>query len=119
MRQTIRFDRNQSGLSSTVGLVAMAVSLLLVAVILVFSLNGFGLGNGAGSGTGAGASAAGGSSGTPSILSPSSAEHQIQLCSEGRDSTYGDPPSAAQQATCIHELLGGISGVNPLGPATP
>jgi hypothetical protein len=115
VRQTIRFGRNQSGFSSTVGLVAMAVSLLLVAVILVFSLNGFGLGNGASSGTGAG----GGSSGTPSILSPSSAEHQIQLCSEGRDSTYGDPPSAAQQATCIHKLLGGISGVAPSVPGTP
>ena len=98
----------------------MAVSLLLVAVILVFSLNGFGLGSGAGSGTGTGAGAAGGSSsGTPSILSPSSAEHQIQLCSEGRDSTYGDPPTAAQQATCIHQLLGGISGADPSDPATP
>jgi hypothetical protein len=111
----IRFHRNQSGLSSTVGLVAMAVSLLLVAVVLVFSLNGFGLGSGASSGGGAG----GGSSGTPSILSPSPAEHQIQLCSEGRDSTYGNPPSSAQQATCIHELLGGISGVAPTVPGTP
>jgi hypothetical protein len=118
VRQMIQFQRNQSGLSSTVGLVAMAVSLLLVAVILVFSLNGFGLGSGAGMGAGAGA-AGGSASGTPSILSHSSAEHQIQLCSEGRDSTYGDPPSAAQQATCIHELLGGISGVAPSVPGTP
>jgi hypothetical protein len=99
-------DLGQGGFSSTAGLVAMAVSLLLVALLLVFSLNVFGSGTGSGSGTGGG-----GGSAAPSILSHSSAETQIKLCSEGRDSTYGSPPSAAQQAACIRELLTGISGV--------
>jgi len=80
----------------------MAVSLLLVALLLVFSLNVFGSGDGKRERTGGG-----GGSAAPSILSHSSAETQIKLCSEGRDSTYGSPPSAAQQAACIRELLTG------------
>jgi hypothetical protein len=50
------------------------------------------------------------SSTLPSILSHSSAETQIKLCSEGRDSTYGNPPSSAQQAKCVRELLGEVGG---------
>ncbi len=99
---------DQDGFSSTAGLVAMAASLLLVAILLVFSLNVFG--NGAGSGSGS-AGAGGGGSGAPSILSHSSAETQIKLCAEGRGSSYGNPPSAAQQAVCVRELLAGVSGV--------
>ncbi len=86
----------------------MAVSLLLVALLLVFSLNIFGSGSGTGGG---GTGGAGGGSAAPSILSHSSAETQIKLCAEGRDSSYGSPPSAAQQAACVRELLAGISGV--------
>jgi hypothetical protein len=92
----------QSGFSSGVGLVGMAVGLLLVAVLLLFSMNEF-------SGGGGGA-AGGGGSGSPSILSTSKAESQIKLCSEGRDSTYGSPPSASQQAKCVRMLVGEIAG---------
>jgi hypothetical protein len=101
-----RIGRDQGGFSSTAGLVAMAVSLLLVALLLVFSINGFSSGSGSASTSGGG-----GASATPSILSHSSAETQTKLCSEGRDSTYGDPPTPAQQSQCVRELLGGIGGV--------
>jgi hypothetical protein len=75
------------------------VSLLLVAALLLFSMDAF---------------SSGGTSnvtpGTPTILSKSPAESQIKLCSEGRKSSYGDPPSPAQQAKCIRALLGQASG---------
>jgi hypothetical protein len=90
---------DQSGFSSAAGLVATAVSLALVAVLLLFGLNAFG----GGSGNGA-------SGGQPSILSKSPAENQIKLCAEGRDSSYGDPPTAAQQSQCVRDLLGEVSG---------
>jgi hypothetical protein len=96
---THRPGRGDAGLSSTVGLISMAVSLLLMAVLLLFGMNAF-------SG-GAGSDA---SSTNPSILSRSPAQTQIKLCSEGRDSTYGSPPGPAQQAKCVRELLGEISG---------
>ncbi len=86
-------------ISTTVGLISMAASLFLMAVLLLFGMNVFS--GGTGSNT---------SSTNPSILSRSSAETQIKLCSEGRDSTYGSPPSSAQQAKCVRELLGEISG---------
>jgi len=79
----------------------MAISLVLVAVLLVFGLNA----SGGGAGAGAGAGQAKGS-----ILSDSSAETQIKLCAEGRDSSYGDPPTPAQQAQCTDELAGQIAG---------
>jgi hypothetical protein len=85
----------------------MALGLVLVAVLLMFSLNPFGGGGG-------------GPGGSPSILSPSSAQTQIKLCSEGRPSTYGNPPTDAEQAKCIRELIGevgtGGSGAGLTGP---
>ena len=99
MPQTHRPRRGDGGFSTTVGLISMAASLLLVAVLLLLGMNTFSAGTGSNT-----------SSKTPSILSKSPAETQIKLCSEGRDSTYGSPPSAAQQARCVRELLGEISG---------
>ena len=101
----------QSGFSSGVGLVAMAVGLLLVAVLLLFSMNEFS--------SGGGGAAGGGASGTPSILSTSKAQSQIKLCSEGRESTYGNPPSSAQQARCVRMLLGEIAGSGSTTPGGP
>jgi hypothetical protein len=103
LRRVIPGHGDQTGLSSSAGLVGMGVSLLLVAVLLLLSLNVFSSG-------GAGSPAGGGASGTPSIFSRSHAEGQIKLCSEGRDSSYGHPPTPAQQAACIHDLLGQVAG---------
>jgi len=91
----VRRHRNQSGFSTSTGLVATAVSMLLVAVLLLFGLNAFSGGNG--------------STGNNSILSRSRSESQIKLCAEGRDSTYGSPPSPGQQAKCLSELAGELS----------
>ncbi len=109
MNQVIPGDRRQSGFSSSVGLVAMAASMVVVAVLLVLSLNVFGSGSGTGSPGGGGAA-------NPTIFSQSSAETQIKLCAEGRNSTYGNPPSSAQQAKCVRDLLGEISAGGPAGP---
>jgi hypothetical protein len=84
----------------------MAVSLLVVAVLLLFSMNAFGGGSGA-------------TTGNSSILSRSSTESQIKLCAEGRDSSYGSPPSSAQQAKCLDELAGQISGGGASLPGGP
>jgi hypothetical protein len=89
---------DQNGFSSGAGLVATAVGLLLTAGLLLLSVNVF-----SGSG-GSGATAS-----DPSILSQSPAQTQIKLCAEGRNSSYGDPPSSAQQATCVRDLLGEVS----------
>jgi len=89
--------RNQRGFSTGTGLLAMAVSLALVAILLLFGMNAFG---GAGGG---------GANNSTSILSRSSAESQIKLCAEGRDSSYGSPPSPAQQSKCLDQLAGEIS----------
>jgi hypothetical protein len=86
----------------------MAVGLGLVAVLLVLSLNAFGGGS---SGTGTTANS--------SILSQSSAESQIKLCAEGRDSSYGNPPSPVQQAECMNELAKQISGGGLSVPGAP
>jgi hypothetical protein len=86
---------DQSGFTTSTGLVATAVGLLLVSVLLLFGLDAFGGGNA--------------STGTTSIISRSHAESQLKLCAEGHDSTYGSPPSATQQATCLNELAGEIS----------
>ncbi len=95
------------GLSSTAGLIAVAVSLLLALILTVISLGTFSSGSG---------------SGSTGILSKSTAEQQIQLCAEGRDSSYGDPPSQAQQATCDNEIAdqaGGGGGAGaPIVPTT-
>ena len=104
----------QSGFSSGVGLVGMAVGLLLVAVLLLFSMNEFSSG-----GSGSGGAAGGGGSGTPSILSRSKAQSEIKLCSEGRDSTYGSPPGAGQQAKCVRMLLAEIAGSGSTIPGGP
>ncbi|HXX90453.1 MAG TPA: hypothetical protein VEI83_09550 [Acidimicrobiales bacterium] len=84
-------------------LIAIAGALVVVAILLMTSLNPF-----------AGGTAAGGRS-SGSILSQSPAENQIKLCAEGRASTYGDPPTQAQQAWCTQQLAGQIGGV----PAVP
>ncbi len=83
------------GLSSTVGLIAVAVSLLLALILTVLSLGTFSSGSG---------------SGSAGILSNSTAEQQIKLCAEGRDSSYGDPPSQTQQAACVDEIAGQAGG---------
>lgn len=64
------------------------------------------------------------SAGSPSIVSSSSSEQQLKLCVEGRASTYGDPPSQAQQAACTKTLADQIAGSGsesaphvPSGPA--
>ncbi len=95
--------RPENGFSTGVGLVAGAVGLLIVAVLLLFSMNEFG-------GAGSPSAGGGGTSAGSSLFSRSSAESQIKLCAEGRASTYGDPPSSAQQAACVRQLLGQISG---------
>jgi hypothetical protein len=94
------------GLSSTVGLIAIAVSLLVALILTVISLGAFSGGSG---------------SVSSGILSNSKAEHQTQLCAEGRDSSYGDPPSQAQQAACLDEIAhqaGGGGGSAPIVPTT-
>jgi hypothetical protein len=89
----------------------MAVSLLLVAVLLLFGIHEFSSGN-----SPVGGSAGGGASGNPSILSRSAAETQIKLCAEGRDSSYGNPPSSAQQAVCVRKLLAEVTATGSSVP---
>jgi hypothetical protein len=91
-------DRSENGFSTGAGLVAMVVSLLLVAILLLFSTGAF-----------SGTSGSGATTDNTSILSRSPTESQIKLCAEGRSSTYGSPPSSAQQAKCLNELAGEIS----------
>ncbi len=94
------------GLSSTAGLIAVALSLLLVLILTLVGLGTFSGGSG---------------SGSTGILSNSKAEQQIQLCAEGRDSSYGDPPSQAQQAACVNEIAdqaGGGGAGPPIVPTT-
>jgi len=96
--------RGQDGYSTGVNLLAVTVSLVLVAVLVVLSTGVF---------------SGGATAGKTSILSTSSAETQLKLCSEGRDSsTYGDPPTPAQQAKCLDQLAGQISGSGLAGGAT-
>lgn len=104
MRPVLR-RRDQGGFTTGVGLVAVTVGMLIVALLLAISLHAFG-----GGGT---------SGGSTSILSNSSAEAQLKLCSEGRDSTYGDPPSPAQQAKCLDQLAGQIGGGGASLPGSP
>jgi hypothetical protein len=97
-------ERGDNGLSSGAGLVAIAAGLVLVAVLLVVGMNAFG--------------GSGGAHGS-SILSSSTAESQLKLCSEGRDSTYGNPPSQVQQAKCLDQLAGQIAGGGASLPGSP
>jgi hypothetical protein len=99
MSRVIGRRGGEDGFSTGTSLVAAAAGMLLVALLTLLGMNQFG-----------GASGSGATAGKPSILSQSSAEQQIKLCAEGRDSSYGDPPSSAQQATCVRDLLGEISG---------
>jgi hypothetical protein len=92
--------RGEKGLSS-IGLISMMLGLFLMAVLLLYGMNEFGASSSSG-GSGAGSG--------HSILSNSNAETQLKLCVEGRDSTYGSPPSPAQQASCIRQLLGQVTG---------
>lgn len=101
----------EAGLSGTASLIAIAVSLVLV---LILGLVGFGTFSSGSGGPGTGSNG---------IFSGSNAERQIQLCAEGRDSSYGDPPSPAQQAACVNEIArqaggGGTVGV-PIVPGVP
>lgn len=88
-------------------LIAVAVSLLLALILTLLSLGTFSGDSG---------------SGSTGILSNSNAEQQIKLCAEGRDSSYGDPPSQAQQAACVGEIAnqagGGGGAVAPIVPTT-
>ena len=90
------------GLSAGLSLIGIAVSLLLVLVLGLLA---------------SGAFSSSGSNGTPSVMSTSSAEEQLKLCVEGRPSTYGDPPTQAQQAACTQQLAAQIGGA-PLDTAT-
>jgi len=88
-----------------VGLVVTAVSLVLVLLLALIGLGTFSSGSG------------GSGSGSTGILSQSRAEQQIKLCAEGRDSSYGDPPSQAQQAACLDDIAGQAGGGAGGGPA--
>jgi len=87
----------EQGISGVVGLILTAVSLALVLVLALIGLGTF-------SGSG------GSGSGSTGILSRSNAEQQIKLCAEGRDSSYGDPPSQAQQAACLDDIASQAGG---------
>ena len=95
-----RLHRGEKGLSS-IGLISMMLGLLLMAVLLLYGTNEFSGGSSSG-GNGTGSS--------HSMLSNSNVETQLKLCAEGRDSTYGSPPSPAQQASCTRQLLGQVAG---------
>ncbi|MGH9018049.1 MAG: hypothetical protein ACRDY1_09925 [Acidimicrobiales bacterium] len=102
-RRTHRL-RQHDGASATIGLVALAVGLLILAGLVVLGTPGFGAGDDAS------VSGGGGPAAVSPILSRSKAETEIRRCAEGRASTYGDPPTPAQQAHCVRDLLAGISG---------
>jgi hypothetical protein len=87
---------NDEGLSS-VGVIAVVASLALVLVLTLMS-------------TGAFTSSGPKEAGTTSVLSNSGSEQQLKLCVEGRHSSYGDPPSMAQQAACTRTLEGQLAG---------
>ncbi|MGA2521101.1 MAG: hypothetical protein ABSG81_09820 [Acidimicrobiales bacterium] len=106
MTQLMRRHRDDRGLTTGVSLLAMTISLAIVAVLLLVSMNAFGGGTASGPGS------------QHSILSTSNAESQIKLCAEGRASTYGDPPTPAQQAKCLDQLAGQIGGT-PSVPGSP
>jgi hypothetical protein len=74
-------------------------SLAIVAVLTLTSLDVFDSG---------GSSNA--NSNSPSLFSNNKAEQQLQLCVEGRDSTYGSPPSPAIQAKCVSQLASQAAG---------
>ncbi|HYA68857.1 MAG TPA: hypothetical protein VED63_09005 [Acidimicrobiales bacterium] len=92
---------SERGLATGFGLVAMAITLGVMAILLLIGFGTFGSGSAGSGGTGPA---------KVSIISQSSAEAQIKLCAEGRDSIYGNPPSPAQQSKCLTELAGQISG---------
>jgi|HubBroStandDraft_1064217.scaffolds.fasta_scaffold71642_2 hypothetical protein len=88
-------------------LIGLALSLILVLILTLIGLKTFSGSSG---------------SGSPAIFSNSSTEQQIKLCAEGRDSSYGDPPSPAQQAACDEQIAdqagGGDGAVVPIVPTT-
>lgn len=84
--------RGCAGYSTGVSLIGVAVSLVIMAILLLIAVHPFG-----------GTSGATGTA-SNSILSQSSAESQIKLCAEGRNSSYGDPPTPTQQAWCVQQL---------------
>jgi len=97
---------SERGVATGFGLVALAVSLAIVVVLFLIGFNAVG-----GGATGGVTGGTGGTSSAPaSIISRSPAETQLKLCAEGRDSSYGNPPSPAQQSKCLTELAGQLSG---------
>jgi hypothetical protein len=100
-----RGRNDEVGLSGVVGLVGIVVSLALVLVLTLLSAGAFSSSKGGGS---------------PSVFSNSSTEQQLKLCVEGRPSSYGNPPSQAQQAACTSELAGQLGGapVESVPPST-
>jgi len=101
-----RRHQDSNGFTTAVSVLSVAVGLVITAILLVVSLDQFG-------------GASNGGSGGQSILSRSSAESQIKLCAEGRASTYGDPPTQAQQAHCLDQLAGQLAGSGDSLPGVP
>lgn len=87
-----------------VRLLAIAVSLLLALALTILSIGTLSGGSG---------------NGRSGILTHSESEQQIKLCAEGRDSSYGEPPSQAQQAACLNEIANQAGGGEPDAPTVP
>ena len=87
-----------------VRLLALAVSLLLALALTILGIGTFSGGSG---------------NGSSGILTNSKSEQQIKLCAEGRDSSYGEPPSQAQQAACLNEIAKQAGGDAPDTPTLP
>ena len=95
--------RDASGFTTGASLIAMVAGMVILVALLLLAVHPFG-----------GSTTTNGSS-SGSLLSQSSAENQIKLCAEGRDSTYGNPPTPSQQAWCVRQLATQAAGI----PAIP
>ena len=87
-----------------VRLLALAVSLLLALALTILGIGTFSGDSG---------------NGSSGILTNSKSEQQIKLCAEGRDSSYGEPPSQAQQAACLNEIAKQAGSGGPDAPTHP
>jgi hypothetical protein len=94
---------DETGVSGLVGIIAIGVSLALVLLLTLL---------------GTGTFSSSGSGGGPAVFSNSSSEQQLKLCVEGRPSTYGNPPTSLQQATCTRDLAGQLGGAPVPGGGT-
>jgi hypothetical protein len=84
----------------------LAFSLLVVGALIYVGFTAF---NPAGTGK------------KPGIAGHTQSESQLHLCAEGKPSTYGNPPTQAQQSACISALAdqaAGGSGVPAPLPTT-